>query len=60
LRYTGWYSRGPKTVNLNLTIAPEAPPSPGALRALPADISAPGNDAPQSLRPIPVCAALAP
>jgi hypothetical protein len=56
LRYTVRHSRGPATSNLNLTIAPDTSPSPGAL---PADFSAPGNDPPpQSLGPIPACAAL--
>ncbi len=55
LRYTIRFSKGPATVNFNLTIVPDTTPSPGAL---PADITAPGNDTSQSLGPIPACTAL--
>lgn len=55
LRYTARPPRGRITVNANLTIVPDTPPSPGPV---PADISAPGNDTPQSLGPIPACTAL--
>jgi hypothetical protein len=57
LVYTVHMSPGPVTFNTSLTIEPDAPPSPGA-SAVPADISAPAGDTPQSPGPIPMCPAL--
>jgi hypothetical protein len=46
---------GPMRINFNLTLVPDTPQS---RNAVPADISAPANDTPQSPGPIPACAAL--
>jgi hypothetical protein len=55
LRYTVHLPTGPLTFSVSLTIEQDDPPSPGAM---PADISAPAGDMPQSSGPIPLCPAL--
>jgi hypothetical protein len=47
--------RSPVTYTANLVIVPDTPPSSGAV---PADISAPADDAPQSPGRLPLCPAL--
>ena len=55
LRYTVHSPRGAMTFSVSLTVEPNDQPSSGAV---PADISAPSGDTPQSAGPIPACPAL--
>jgi hypothetical protein len=55
LRYTMLAPVYPEKITVNLTIVRDVPALPGAV---PADISSPANDTPQSSGPIPPCSAL--
>jgi hypothetical protein len=55
LRYTVVFPQARHSVYVDLTVLPDRPGSPGAV---PADISSPYTESPQSLGPIPACTAI--